>query len=83
MGGLIGSGTVPRNPALRQKPAHSLGSMVGNAMKSPIRPVLSQLRPNGIVAVAHLGLDRPGLSQLADGLGDLMHRPGQLVLVLS
>jgi len=41
-------------------------------MKSPIRPVLSQLRPNGIVAVAHLGLDRPGLIPLWFGETDLV-----------
>ena len=41
-------------------------------MKSPIRPVLSELRPNGIVAVAHLGLDRPGLIPLWFGETDLV-----------
>ena len=41
-------------------------------MNSPIRPVLSQLRPNGIVAVAHLGLDRPGLIPLWFGETDLV-----------
>ena len=44
-------------------------------MKSPIRPVLSQLRPNGIVAVAHLGLDRPGLIPLWFGETDLVTPP--------
>ena len=33
-------------------------------MKSPIRSVLQELRPNGIVQVAHLGLERPGLIPL-------------------
>src|SRR5215469_16449602 len=41
-------------------------------MKSPIGPVLKQLRPNGIVAVAHLGLDRPGLIPLWFGETDLV-----------
>src|SRR5690242_7171841 len=41
-------------------------------MKSPIRPVLSQFRPNGIVQVAHLGLERPGLIPLWFGETDLV-----------
>ncbi len=41
-------------------------------MKSPIRPVLSQLRPNGIVEVASLGLDRPGLIPLWFGESDMV-----------
>jgi aspartate aminotransferase len=41
-------------------------------MKSPIRPLLSRLRPNGIVEVASLGLDRPGLIPLWFGESDLV-----------
>jgi aspartate/methionine/tyrosine aminotransferase len=41
-------------------------------MKSPIRPILGQLRPNGIVEVAHLGLGRPGLIPLWFGESDLV-----------
>lgn len=44
-------------------------------MKSPIRPILSQLRPNGIVEVAHMGLDRPGLIPLWFGETDLVTPP--------
>ena len=41
-------------------------------MKSPIRPLLEQLRPNGIVEVANMGLDRPGLIPLWFGESDLV-----------
>lgn len=41
-------------------------------MKSPIRPLLRELRPNGIVEVASLGLDRPGLIPLWFGESDLV-----------
>jgi aspartate aminotransferase len=41
-------------------------------MKSPIRPLLRELRPNGIVEVAGLGLDRPGLIPLWFGESDLV-----------
>ena len=41
-------------------------------MSSPIRPLLRQLRPNGIVEVASLGLDRPGLIPLWFGESDLV-----------
>src|ERR1700761_5233333 len=41
-------------------------------MKSPIRPILSQLYPNRIVEVASLGLDRPGLIPLWFGETDLV-----------
>lgn len=41
-------------------------------MSSPIRPLLRALRPNGIVEVAHLGLDRPALIPLWFGESDLV-----------
>jgi aspartate aminotransferase len=41
-------------------------------MKSPIRPLLRQLRPNGLVEVANLGLHRPGLIPLWFGETDLV-----------
>jgi aspartate aminotransferase len=41
-------------------------------MRSPVRPLLRQLRPNGIVEVAGLGLDRPGLIPLWFGESDLV-----------
>jgi aspartate aminotransferase len=44
-------------------------------MKSPLRPILGQLRPNGIVEVASVGLDRPGLIPLWFGESDLVTPP--------
>jgi aspartate aminotransferase len=41
-------------------------------MKSPIRPLLRQLRPNGLVEVANLGLHRSGLIPLWFGESDLV-----------
>ena len=41
-------------------------------MISPIRPLLRQLRPNGLVEVANLGLHRPGLIPLWFGESDLV-----------
>ena len=40
-------------------------------MTDPIRPLLRQLRPNGLVEVANLGLHRPGLIPLWFGETDL------------
>lgn len=45
--------------------------MLNNLMKSPIRPLLRELRPNGLVEVVHLGLHRPGLIPLWFGETDL------------
>jgi len=41
-------------------------------MKSPIRPLLRDLRPSGLVEVVHLGLQRPGLIPLWFGESDLV-----------
>jgi aspartate aminotransferase len=41
-------------------------------MKSPIRPLLQQLRPNGLAEVANFGLGRPGLIPLWFGESDLV-----------
>ena len=41
-------------------------------MTDPIRPLLRQLRPNGLVEVANLGLHRPGLIPLWFGESDLV-----------
>ncbi len=46
--------------------------MLENGMKDPIRPLLRQLRPNGLVEVANLGLHRPGLIPLWFGESDLV-----------